>query len=361
MNRETLDRILDLARWAPSGDNTQPWRFEIIDDRHIAIHGHDTRDHVLYDFSGHPSHMAHGALLETLRIGATGFQLAAQWSLRPHCPDTAPIYDVILSPKPELVADPLLPFIETRAVQRRPMRSTPLSESQRRRLSESVGPEFTVQYFSSWRERLAMAGLLWDSAFIRLSCPEALPVHRDIIEWGARFSADRIPERALGIDPLTGILMKWAMQSWQRVAFFNRYLMGTVFPRIQMDFVPALACAAHLLLRPRQPPAVLLDHVRAGIALQRLWLTAAACGLHLQPLMAPVIFRWYVRAGTKISAIPEIDRLAKLSTEQFEEMAAAWPDDGFSFLCRVGQSRLPWSRSLRQKLDDLMLVARPNQ
>jgi nitroreductase len=23
------EQILDLARWAPSGDNTQPWRFEI--------------------------------------------------------------------------------------------------------------------------------------------------------------------------------------------------------------------------------------------------------------------------------------------------------------------------------------------
>ena len=31
-DRETLTRILELGRWAPSGDNTQPWRFEIVDD-----------------------------------------------------------------------------------------------------------------------------------------------------------------------------------------------------------------------------------------------------------------------------------------------------------------------------------------
>ena len=35
-SRETLLKILDLARWAPSGDNTQPWRFEIVADDHIA-------------------------------------------------------------------------------------------------------------------------------------------------------------------------------------------------------------------------------------------------------------------------------------------------------------------------------------
>lgn len=42
--RDVLLKILELARWAPSGDNTQPWRFEIVSDDHIAIHGSDTRD-----------------------------------------------------------------------------------------------------------------------------------------------------------------------------------------------------------------------------------------------------------------------------------------------------------------------------
>ena len=70
MNRETLSNILDLARWSPSGDNTQPWRFEILDDKRIAIHGYDTREHVLYDLDGHASYMSHGALLETLRLAA---------------------------------------------------------------------------------------------------------------------------------------------------------------------------------------------------------------------------------------------------------------------------------------------------
>ena len=81
-SRETLLKILDLARWAPSGDNTQPWRFEIVSDKHLAIHGNDTRDWCVYDFNGHASHMAHGALLETLRIAATGEGLSATWSRR---------------------------------------------------------------------------------------------------------------------------------------------------------------------------------------------------------------------------------------------------------------------------------------
>jgi len=66
------EQILDLARWAPSGDNTQPWRFEIKNELEVVIHGFDTRDHCVYDLDGHPSQMALGGLLETMRIAATG-------------------------------------------------------------------------------------------------------------------------------------------------------------------------------------------------------------------------------------------------------------------------------------------------
>jgi hypothetical protein len=109
-----LTGILDLARWAPSGDNTQPWRFEIIDAQHIAVHGFDTREHVLYDFDGHASQMAHGALLETIRIAATGSGLAASWTLRAGTPETAPVYDVKFEPRAANAPDPLIESIKRR-------------------------------------------------------------------------------------------------------------------------------------------------------------------------------------------------------------------------------------------------------
>lgn len=354
MSREILMKILDLARWAPSGDNTQPWRFEIVADNHIAIHGFDTRDHVIYDFDGHPSQMAHGALLETLRIAASGFQLVSEWELRPGCPENCPVYDVFLSKKTDMVVDYLLPFIEKRVVQRRPMRTAPLSDMQRESLVNAPGPNYTVQFFEKPRDRLRVAKLLWDNAYIRLTCPEAFPVHRDIIEWGARFSEDRLPEQAIGVDPLTAKLMKWVMGSWERVDFFNRYLLGTIAPRIQLDFIPAIACAAHLLLKPIKPPVNLKDYVNAGIAMQRLWLTATANGLHLQPEMTPVIFRWYVRSDKTFSELSSIRQCSKLLVDNFEGLAAAKDSDAFTFFCRVGLSAAPRSRSTRKNLSSLM-------
>ena len=352
---DVLLKILDLARWAPSGDNTQPWRFEVLAGDHVAIHGFDTRDWCVYDFEGHASHMAHGALLETVRIAATAFGLEAQWSIRASGSDTRPVYDVAFKPNARQGADPLLVFIESRTVQRRPMRTTALTDVQREALRAAPGPGYEVALFESFAERRRIAGLLWDNAHIRLTCPEAYEVHKKVIEWQARYSKDRIPEQAVGVDPLTAKLMRWVMHSWKRVDFFNRYLLGTVAPRIQLDFLPAILCAAHVLIRPKTPLSTLQDYVRAGVAMQRLWLTASSLGLHLQPQMTPVIFRWYTGVGRAFSASASVVREAAALATQFERVVGVEPGDGFAFFCRVGNSRLPHARSLRKELAELLI------
>lgn len=356
MSHETITRIIELARWAPSGDNTQPWRFEIVNDHHLRVHGTDTRDHILYDYDGHPSHIAHGALLETVRIAATGWGLRTSWSVTSAGDDRNPVYDVLLETDATVQRDPLFDCIEKRAVQRRPMQTTPLTETQRLSLANSVGEGFTVQFFETGSERRKVAGLLWDSARIRLTCPEAFPVHKSIIEWGARYSKDRIPEGAVGVDPMTARLMHWIMHSWARVQFFNRFMFGTVAPRLQLDLLPGLRCAAHLLVRPRKTPTQLADWVELGVAVQRIWLTATHQGLHLQPEMTPVIFRWYARAGRRFSALSSLAADADRVANKFEHIAGATTADQFGFFARVGVSPVPESRSIRLDVPDLMKV-----
>ena len=353
MGRDTLTQILELARWAPSGDNTQPWQFEIVNDQQVRVYGNDTREHILYDYDGHPSHIAHGALLETMRIAASGFALVSKWTISSDN-DRHPIYDVQFEGRPNMVRDPLFESIELRTVQRRPMKTSPLTDRQRKALIDAAGPTFSVELFESFGDRMQIAKLLWHSAKIRLICPEAYPVHKEIIEWRARYSKDRIPEQAVGVDPATARLMEWVMQSWERVNFFNRYLMGTVAPRIQLDLLPGICCAAHLLVRPKRKPVELIDWIHLGASVQRIWLTATHEGLHLQPQMTPVIFRWYARAGRHFSTEPGLFDLALKLANNFEHLAQASQTEDFGFFARVGVSQQPKSRSIRQDLATLL-------
>jgi hypothetical protein len=354
MNREKLHQILELARWAPSGDNTQPWRFEIVDDNSVRVHGFDTRDHILYDFNGHPSHIAHGALLETIRIAASGSGLDTSWTVQSQSDERHPVYEVKFTDMPTITRDPLFECIETRTVQRRPMRTSPLSELQRKALTDAGGSDFHVQLLDSAIDRMRVAHLLWKSAKIRLVCPEAYPVHKEIIEWRSRFSKDRIPDQAIGVDPATARLMEWVMTSWERVDFFNRYLLGTVAPRVQLDLLPGFFCASHLLVRPVRQPAHMTDWVCLGMAVQRIWLTATRHGLHFQPQMTPVIFRWYAQARRRFSSVEHLFGDSLALSSRFEKISGSTSDDHFGFFARVGTCRSPNSRSIRLDLPDLM-------
>ena len=355
MTRDILLQILDLARWAPSGDNTQPWRFEILGEHHLLVHGFDTRDHVVYDLDGRPSQLAVGALLETIAIAASAEGYACDIERRPDTPETHLLIDVRLERDNQLPADVLAPFIEKRVVQRRAMSTRRLSVEQKQALAASLPEGYAVLWFETWPERYRMARLMFDNAKIRLNIPEAFPVHKAVIEWNARFSEDRIPSRALGVDPLTERLMHWAMASWQRVEFLNRWLFGDLLPRLQMDMAPGLFCGAHLALLAPAEPTTVDDHLVAGRALQRFWLTATRLGLLIQPEMTPLIFSRYYREGVRFTA----RTLAMESTAALRlRLAAELPPGGEGqvfFLGRLGCRALPLARSMRRQVNALVI------
>ncbi len=352
-----LHRILDLARWAPSGDNTQPWRFEVLGDEHVRVHGLDTRDHVVYDLDGHASQLAVGALLETLAIAATGERRQARIRRIPDTPDDHLLIDVEFDPAAG-GADPLIDVIEKRVVQRRPMSTRPLTQAQRQALENALPAGFRVRWFEPLAERWRVARLLFDNAKIRLTIPEAFEVHRSVIEWGARFSADRIPDQAVGVDPLTARLMRWAMADWRRIARLNRWALGDLPPRIQLDLLPGLACAAHFTLLAPAALRTVDDYLDAGRAMQRFWLTAASQGLYVQPEMTPVIFSRYHRERRHFTQTAAAAAKVEDLNRRLAAMLAGESVDRLFFMGRAGDGPPPRARSVRRPLEQLLVSGR---
>ncbi|GJI98539.1 hypothetical protein RugamoR57_52570 [Duganella caerulea] len=350
----TLEQILELARWAPSGDNTQPWRFEILDARRLIVHGHDTRDHCVYDLDGHPSQMSIGALLETMAIAASAHQLEMQATRHNEAPESRPTLTVEFTPAPLLEPDPLADAILPRSVQRRALSRRPLTPAERSALEASLPPGYGVHWLEGARRRAA-ARLMFRNAKLRLTMPEAWQVHKAVIEWNARYSDDRIPDQALGVDAATARLMRWIMQRWQRVEFFNTWLAGTLAPRLQMDLIPGLACAAHFVLTAPRRPQRVDDYLDAGRAMQRFWLTATAQGLQLQPEMTPLIFARYVREGRVFSGTPGMQQRAEALSRQGAALTGPAVWETAVCMGRIGAGKPATARSLRRPLRDLLV------
>ncbi|HPF58802.1 MAG TPA: ThiF family adenylyltransferase [Candidatus Competibacteraceae bacterium] len=349
-----IEQILDLARWAPSGDNTQPWRFEIPGERCLVVHGFDTREHVIYDLQGRASQLALGGLLETLEIAAQGHGWRCDIRRRKDLPETRPTFDVKFS---DTLTEPhpLEAVIRTRVTNRQAFSRRPLSSRERSALEASVGAGYRVLWLEGSATLRQMARLLFANAEIRLTTPEAYTVHKSIIEWNSQFSQERIPDQAVGLDPVALRLMRWAMQSWKRVCFLNRYLGGTLLPRLQLDVWPALNCAAHFVIVAEQPLQAMDDYVTGGRAMQRFWLTATHLGLQFQPEMTPLIFASYIYNDVVFSQQSRSLAQARRLTSQLEALIGREACQQAVYMGRVGFGSAPAARSLRLPLSRLVL------
>ncbi|WP_409934824.1 ThiF family adenylyltransferase [Rheinheimera sp. MMS21-TC3] len=348
--------VLDKARWAPSGDNTQCWRFRRTGDLSFDILANDTRDHVVYDLNGFASNMSHGALLETIRLAATERGFIAQIIATDRSVPERPIYQLVLEPVSELKVEPLAAYIETRTVQRKPMGTRALSTAEKQQLEASLPAGFKVHWFETRAERWQFAKLMYGNAYTRLIMKEGYDVHSQIIDWNKKFSEDKIPEQALGVDVVTAKMMKWALKSWQRFEFLAKYMGGTIAPRVQLDFMTALRCSAHFVLYTTDETPLTLPHqVEAGKALQRFWLTATKLHFGFQPEQTPVLFSTYLRDGLAFSTNEKATENARKMDAKLQQLLPETVFKNKVFIGRIGRSEHPESRSIRLPLAKLMV------
>lgn len=351
-----MEAILDAARWAPSGDNIQPWRFETVTEDRLIVHIKGTGD--VYDYrDGEPTLLAAGFLLETLRVAASGRKRWMYWNYLGR-QDGVHRISVELPRGPQVVADELLPFLPIRSVDRGAYRSAPLTGDQKRLLTEALGPGFSIEWHETLGERWRQARLNAAATDIRLRIPEAYAVHRKILDWERNFSPTGIPSTAIGLDPLARRLSGWLMRNWRRVDRANR-LMGTSIARLEMDLIPGLFCAGHFSVRAREDeakrdgPQFLIE---AGQALQRFWLTAARLGLRMQPSLAPLCFAIYGRDHAPFTCDSGILKQAhRLAERMKDELGAAGPRVVFRGRVGVPASAAVSARSTRRELEELLV------
>jgi nitroreductase len=352
------EKVLDLARWAPSGDNTQPWRFEIRSDTEFLVHGYDTRTHCVYDLDGAASQFAHGALLETVVLAATRFACKADVTTLSESASGHIVYRVVLVPDPKATEDPLVAAIPIRTVQRGPLSTRPLASNEKAAIEDTVRP-FRIVWKESAGERRTMAALNAFSAHIRLTIPEAFAVHHATIDWDATNSEDRMPGTALGAPAFFVPVMRTALTTWKRVDFFNRYLAGTVMPRLFLDVLPGIRCSAHFAVIAPDVPRLPRDFVAAGRATQRLWLTATRLGFQMQPLYTPLVFSKYARENRDFTTVEPAKVRAKEVAGRLAAIFGADVVQKAVFLGRVGPTKSVKGRSIRRPLQQLIVTKAP--
>ncbi len=354
-----LKTVLDYGRWAPSGDNMQPWRFKLLDEQHFDIQGFDTREHCVYDLQGHASQLSLGILLENLSLGAAVTGQKLEYQLDSDSSPEQPVIHITLTTLVDRQSDvlaaqkKLASQVILRTVQRRPLLRKKLTPEHKQQLEQAASPLKVI-----WFENDAIyktTRIFFDAAGIRLRIPEAFNTHAGIIEWEKEYSRDKIPLKTLGASWLARKMMRFALKDWRRVKFFNTWLAGTLIPRIELDVIPALYSGAHFILLDEHENKTVSDFIRSGRLVQRFWLTASLSGIQIQPQMTPLIFAAYQRLSINFT----VEKVQLKRTEMLEKsLAKLIPGEDMAksvFMGRLGYGKAALSRSTRLSLNELII------
>jgi molybdopterin/thiamine biosynthesis adenylyltransferase len=349
--KNDMERILDVAKWTPSGDNSQPWYFEIKGETEIDFRLDDEGS--IYDYSGIPSLWTIGFFIETFQIAAQQFGYDTKWTYE-RLADKKHVAHIQIVKNTELKNHNLFPFIKIRTTNRYPYSLKPLTANEKLILEDSVGSDFRIRWYESFSERFRITELSALGTYIRMSVKEAYKTHRHIVDFENTFSPNKIPIKAVGVSTMVQKIMKYQLQDYRRVKTMNS-LMGTaIISQFEISYLPGMFCAASYSIEWRNPKKSYQpqDLIHAGAASQRFALTCTKLGLSMQPNIAPLAIAYYAKNNIAFTADRGMQKKAQRLSKIIEGIA---PVEDIVFLGRVGTpfSKFIASRSIRKTLPEL--------
>jgi len=341
-----VEQILEAAIRAPSGENSQPWRF-IVRGMVIELWCVPNRDRSPYNWSQRGSFMALGAALENVAITARSLGYEAAITYMPSAPEH--VATVTLS-KSSMAGDPLAAAIERRVSNRKPYKAEALSENEISALKDAAqqagyGSLVLIEDRDSIKKLAAIGSL---NERIMLSNDSLHSFFFSHVSWTkAEDDAKKIGFyiETLELPPPARVVFRIL-----RLPRAIRILRALRFPRLvalQNASVYAAAGAIGVIIGEGTSP---LDFVKAGRLLERVWLTATSLKLNMQPLAGALFLALAVRAGEKgdLLSSDAVD-LAKA----YDELQTTVPTTNpVLFMFRIGHGDPPSARSSRFPLSD---------
>ncbi len=344
-----VELILDAARRAPSGGNVQPWKFSVEGD---TIHFFaDTSSSSVMDIQHRGTYLAIGAALFNARVMAASLRKLGSVHVFPdrQRPDLVATFTLGQGMDPEI--EQLRDLLFTRSANRRMGIPGEVSDETLTLLQRSVEKEGVgVKLASSREDLLAHATMLGEADRWRYLLPN---VHTDMMKElripGRDDLTAGLDVRTLELDPATLSMM--SLLGRADVMDNLREWRGGRILEMRTKFSVATSSALAIVTVPRTEP---LWYVRAGAAMERLWLVAERAGLCVQPV-SPLYL--YANDESDMIALAG-ERRADELIQHSESYRALWqlgPFDAMAMVLRLFYAPPPSVRSIRRPLHEVVV------
>ncbi|MBL8640101.1 MAG: ThiF family adenylyltransferase [Alphaproteobacteria bacterium] len=355
-----IEEILDQAKWAPSGDNSQPWRIALADDFSFSVEVDRSKRNV-YNLLEMPDLISAGMFLENAVIAARhkGYDIKhrvmggrIEAGLVPSSTMTAARVDQ---------SRILYPYIKTRSVNRYPYKLKPIPPLVAAAAEELLDHDIKIHWLKGMSEKWAVARATMMTSDIRLRLPETYFVHKHMIDWSGQNSPDKMPAASLGTNSLSTSLTKWALHSEKRNRLMLKLPAATLSFQVELDLIPSIFCASHFVMSfdpAVTPDPQSSDYIRAGANMQRFWLYLTSQNMALQPWYIPIMFSRYIEDNIAFTVDQKLHKQAQTLHDHVVNKVLGpigVPLRSVFFTGRIGYpTKVSQARSVRKPLSDLI-------
>jgi nitroreductase len=343
MLRATIEEILQLAVHAPSGDNSQPWRFEVADSV-VDIHNLPEKDNPVLNYRQRGSYIAHGALVENIVLAAGKFGCEAEVLPFPSPANEAHTARISLK-QADVQCSPLVDCILRRHTNRRPYRSDSLSPEQLSSLMDSVRElsssgeilfAFTQQ--ADQKQTLGECASSIEQVILESELLHGL-LFKDVVWSQAEESKRRSGMfiKTMELAPPQQLAFRMA-SNWKVMQKMNGLGISRMIARQDAKLYATGAGMGVVLVRESADSK---DFLRVGRATQRVWLTATQLGLHLQPLAGLLFAAMTLENGGDDKFSSRHAGIIRANDRTIRETLRLGADRRVAMMFRLGQAAPP--------------------
>lgn len=340
---ERIHKILEAGILAPSGDNCQPWRFEVEGDL-VRLYNMPDRDVSQYNFRQRASLIAHGALIENMSLAASLNDMKAEVVFFPNKEEADLIADIRLV-SADAAPDPLAQAIAARCTNRRRYRGGELDDVQQAGLisATTLFPEISIRLFSG-TEQEGVARVIGVNDRLVFENRDLHAFLFDHIRWSdaeAEATKDGMDVRTLELAPLDALAIK-LFKNFDLVRVLNHFGASRIIGANAMKLARSAAIIGVISMAGKESS----DYVTCGRAMERVWLEATRRGLSFQLMTGITCLMGRVAAGDPGALSPEHIRTVTECRNELKSLLGNDEEEPI-IVFRAGIAEGPTARSLR--------------
>lgn len=340
MDKGIIEKIIEAGNHAPSGGNSQPWRF-IVEHDAIKVIMLPEKEHPVLNFKERGTYIAHGALLENMRIAARSLDYEALFNFLPEPGVSAA---VTFRPFSEHSGgDDLYSVLFKRHSNRKPYKKHPLSGEEKESLFRAAKdfPGVRLSVVEGETSVRSVAGSVALDILINLENKHLHELFFEEVLWKEE---DQHQRPGLYIKTMEAVPPKSSV-----MRLLGNWKVAQLFSKMKLTH-KIVGENAKTLASSGMFGAVIVsnddrDFIDAGRMIEDIWLRATESGLSFQLIVGLVALGQRVKSGdTRLFSASENETISR-AYENLRKIFGVREEEIIAATFRLGEAPPPMAVS----------------